>query len=203
MKYFDNLDIRFVYRNLRYYLPSFVRFQIFGRMFRQQKTGKYFMVAKNTKIENFFEAGICCCVGAYSYIGPNVSFGNFVMMSNHVNIIGNDHISNDVGTPSILTGRPKNYYDLKTVIEDDVWIGQGVTIMRGVTIGEGSIVGANSVITKDISPYSIHVGVPAKFIKKRFDNDKIKEHALFLQNFRETKIKLRHDRKPIFMDIVE
>lgn len=182
MKYLDNLDIRFVYRNLKYYLPSFIRFQILGGIFRQQKVGKYFMVAKNTKIEFFFEAGICCCVGAYSYIGPHVSFGHFVMMSNHVNIIGNDHISEEVGTPSILTGRPENYYDLKTVIEDDVWIGQGVTIMRGVTIGEGSIVGANSVVTKDIPPYSIYVGNPAKYIKKGLMMIKLKSTHYFYKN---------------------
>jgi len=53
------------------------------------------------------------------------------------------------------------------VIEDHVWIGTRAMIMPGVTIGEGAVIGAGSVVTKDIPPYSIAVGVPAKVIKKR------------------------------------
>ena len=52
-------------------------------------------------------------------------------------------------------------------IEDDVWIAANCTITKGVTIGTGSIIGANSVVTKDIAPYSIMGGVPAKLIKMR------------------------------------
>lgn len=52
-------------------------------------------------------------------------------------------------------------------IEDDVWIGSHVCINKGVTIGKGSIVGAGSVVTKDIPPYCIAVGVPARVIKRR------------------------------------
>jgi len=194
------MDIYFIYRSLKYYFPSFVRFQLFGYIFREQKIGKYFIAGKNTKIEKKFEAGACCCIGSNSYIGPKVIFGNFVMISNHVNIIGNDHISEEAGIPSILAGRPKNYYDLKTVVKDDVWIGQGVTILRGVTIEEGAIIGASSVVTKDIPAYTIYAGIPAKFIKKRFNDDEIKKHSLFLQKFREGNIKLKHDRKPVFID---
>ena len=51
------------------------------------------------------------------------------------------------------------------VIEDHVWIGDNVFIKEGITIGEGSIIGANSVVTKDIEPYTIHAGVPAKKIR--------------------------------------
>ena len=191
------LDMKFLYRIVKYYIPSILKFNIFGKLFRNQKVGKYFFLGKNARIERYFTSGICCFVGNNSYIGPNVSFGNFVMMSNHVNIIGNDHISNHVGIPSILTGRPDNYHNLNTIIEDDVWIGHGVTIMRGVKIGEGSIIGANSVVTKNIPSYSIYAGVPAKFIKSRFNNEEIKKHSSFLQKFRNGKIKLKHDRKLI------
>lgn len=190
-----NLDVKFLYRILKYYIPSVIRFNIIGRLCRNQNVGKYFFLGKNAKIERNFSAGAYCFVGNNSYIGPTVSFGNFVMMSNHVNIIGNDHISDKVGVPSILTGRPDNYYDLKTIIEDDVWIGHGVTIMRGVKIAEGSVIGANSVVTKDVPSYSVYAGVPAKFIKNRFNEEEIKEHSCFLKNFRDGKIKLSHDRK--------
>lgn len=55
----------------------------------------------------------------------------------------------------------------KVVIEDDCWIGVNVVIMPGVKIGKGSIIGANAVVTKDIPPYSVAVGAPAKVVKKR------------------------------------
>ncbi len=60
-----------------------------------------------------------------------------------------------------------------TVIGNDVWIGNSVTIMQGVKIGHGSIIGTNSLVTKDIEPYTIVGGNPAKPIKKRFDQDTI------------------------------
>lgn len=56
-------------------------------------------------------------------------------------------------------------------IGSDVWIGAGVTLIDGITIGSGSIVGAGAVVAKDIEPYSIVVGNPAKVVKKRFSDD--------------------------------
>ena len=58
-----------------------------------------------------------------------------------------------------------------TVVGNDVWIGQNVTVMPGVHIGDGAIIGANSVVAKDIPPYSIAVGNPCRVIKKRFDDE--------------------------------
>lgn len=67
-----------------------------------------------------------------------------------------------------------------TVIGNDVWIGARVSIMDGVRIGDGAIIAAGAVVVKDVEPYSIVGGVPAKFIKYRFENEQIK----FLLNFR-------------------
>ncbi|MFM6647643.1 MAG: DapH/DapD/GlmU-related protein [Microcystis panniformis] len=53
------------------------------------------------------------------------------------------------------------------VIEDDVWIGCGCKILDGINIGKSSVIGAGSVLTKDVEPYSVVVGVPGKVIKKR------------------------------------
>ena len=52
-------------------------------------------------------------------------------------------------------------------IEDDVWLGVGSTVLDGVTIGKGSVIGAGAVVTKNIPPYSVAVGVPANVIKER------------------------------------
>ena len=61
------------------------------------------------------------------------------------------------------------------IIGNDVWIGYEAVILAGVTIGNGAIIGARAVVTKDVPPYTIVGGVPAKPIKKRFDNKTISE----------------------------
>ena len=60
-----------------------------------------------------------------------------------------------------------------TVVGNDVWIGQHVTVMPGVHIGDGAIIGANSVVAKDIPPYSVAVGNPCRVVRKRFGDDLI------------------------------
>ncbi len=147
------------------YFPMRLKYRIQG-----YKIGKNFVVGKEVNIEKIgFKSGNNVYIGQYSYIGPKTQIGNYCMLSDYVNIIGHDHKFEKLGTPIILSGRP--YDEPKTLIEDDVWIGHGVTIMRGVKIGEGSIIGANSVVTKDIPAYSIYVGVPARFVRMRFKSE--------------------------------
>ena len=67
-----------------------------------------------------------------------------------------------------------------TIVGNDVWIGQNVTVMPGVHIGDGAIIAANSVVTKDIPPYCIAGGNPCKVIRKRFEEDLI-EYLLNLK----------------------
>jgi acetyltransferase-like isoleucine patch superfamily enzyme len=78
------------------------------------------------------------------------------------------------------------------VIEDDVWVGYGAIIISGVRIGKGSIIASGSVVTKDVEPYSIYGGVPAKKIGNRFANDAdLHEHIrLYKLNFSENKLPL-------------
>jgi acetyltransferase-like isoleucine patch superfamily enzyme len=117
-------------------------------------------------------AGKYVYFGPHCNIGPNVSIGEYTMLANNVSIIGGDHEYKRVGTPIIFSGRGKSS---KTQIGIDCWIGAHSIIMRGVIIGDGSIVAAGSVVTKDVEPYSIYGGVPAKKIKNRFDTDEDKQ----------------------------
>lgn len=93
----------------------------------------------------------------------SIIIGDHVFTAANVMIVAYNHCTNDRNTPIISQG----YYDGSVVIEDNVWIGFGVSILAGVTIGRGSVIAAGSVITKSVPPYSIVGGVPAKVIKTR------------------------------------
>jgi len=111
-------------------------------------------------------------VGQECIIGPKVELGPYVMLGPRVMIVGDDHRIDEPGVPMIFAGRPPNR---KTVVEADVWIGAGSIIMAGVTIGRGSIVATGAVVTKDIPPYEIHGGVPAKKIRDRLATQDAKQ----------------------------
>ena len=71
----------------------------------------------------------------------------------------------------------KDAWDYKgdIIIGNDVWIGYEAVILAGVTIGDGAVIGSRAVVTKDVPPYTIVGGVPAKTIRRRFDEDTIRE----------------------------
>ena len=91
--------------------------------------------------------------------------------------------------------------DLSVEIGNDVWIGENVTIMGGVKIGDGAIIGANALVTKDVEPYSINVGVPSKKIKYRFHKNDIE----YLQELKWWNIKIENieENAKYFNDIDE
>lgn len=108
-------------------------------------------------------------IGKHCEINENVFIqgaiiGDYVMIAPNVSLLSNMHIHKSIDKPMILQGKELGK---KVIIEDDVWIGRNVIVMPGVTIGEGSIVAAGAVVNKNIKPYSIYGGVPAKFIKNR------------------------------------
>lgn len=86
------------------------------------------------------------------------------------------HIFEDAFDVAPLTGHPATNGDV--VIGNDVWIGQGATILSGVTIGDGAVIAANATVTKDVAPYEIVGGNPAKPLRRRFSDEVI---ALLLQ----------------------
>lgn len=126
---------------------------------------------KNIKIGNRVFFGHSCHFGVH-----DTTIGNNVMFAPKVALIGDDHNFLEVGIKIIDTGMTQDkfvdkkrlYKQRAIVIEDDVWIGYGAIIMAGVTIGEGSVIAASAIVTKDVEPYAIYLGQPAKKYKDRF-----------------------------------
>lgn len=115
---------------------------------------------KNIKIGSGTFIGKSCRLIAYN---EKISIGDNVLIAANSVILTRTHKYSDTNIPINKQG-----YSNKSVdIEDDVWIGVNCVILYGVKIGRGAIIAANSVVNKDIEPYSIVGGSPAKLIKKR------------------------------------
>ena len=99
----------------------------------------------------------------------NIKIGKWCLIAAHVGIFANNHIFDD----STQYIEDQGVTRQGIVIEDDCWIGHAVTVLDGVTIGKGSIIGAGAVVTKDIPPFSVAVGIPAKVVKSRTDKQLI------------------------------
>lgn len=108
-------------------------------------------IGDGTSIHNYFHCGAAESV----IIGKNVLIAGRVYISDH------DHIFDCETIPPIFSGLKI----LPVRIEDEVWIGEGAAVLKGVTIGKRSVIGTNAVVTKDIPPFSIAVGIPAKVIR--------------------------------------
>lgn len=117
-------------------------------------------------VKNNVSIGDFCHIGAIDYIeiGNNVLFGSKCYVTDH-----NHGIYSSRGVSQSNPKEPPNRRTLlgeKVIIGDNVWIGDNVVILPGVTIGNGSIIGANAVVTNNIPPESIAVGLPARVIKR-------------------------------------
>lgn len=138
--------------------------------------GELFLFTHGGKIE----IGKDCYIGEKTRIrsGNSIKIGNEVMISDDVNIYDTDaHSLNYVLRHKefvevvIFNNLIKDAKDVDiksapVVIEDHVWIGFNVAILKGVTIGKGAIIGAGSVVTKDVEPFTVVAGNPAKIIKR-------------------------------------
>ena len=118
--------------------------------------GKNTFIAKNVTITK-------AEIGNYCSIAPNVSIG-----------LGEHHVDR-ISTSSF---NYQNEYEELTIKEviigHNIWIGTHSVILRGVKIGNGAIIGAGSIVTKDIPPYAIVTGIPAKIMRYRFNSEEIK-----------------------------
>lgn len=137
------------------------------RILRLRHVSSSSLIILPAKISRDFVAGDYSFINRGCTIGPGVTLGRYVMLGPEVMFVGADHVFDLPGVPIIFSGRPPS---LPTIVEDDAWIGARSLIMAGVTIGRGAIVAAGSVVTKDLKPYEIVGGVPARRIRERFAN---------------------------------
>lgn len=119
-------------------------------------------IGENVKINDYVHIG---CTNKV-LIGNNVLIASKVYISDHNHGYYDELNFSKHESPKIAPDKRRITSDGEVIIEDNVWIGEFVSILPGVKIGEGSIIGTMSVVTKNIPPYSVVVGTPAKVIKK-------------------------------------
>lgn len=151
---------------LRNMIRNFRRF-FWKKILRLNNVHSTFLAGGFSSISTDFCAGAFCYVGPGCQIGPGVSINDYTIIGPGVKILGNDHIFNFPGRAVIFSGRP---IFKKTKIGKDVWIGAGAIIMAGVTIQDGAIIAAGAVVVHDVEPMTIIGGIPARFIRNRFNS---------------------------------
>jgi acetyltransferase-like isoleucine patch superfamily enzyme len=153
-----------------------------GSNITNSEFGKYNIVFNDVLMDN-------CKIGDHSYIQKrstifNAEIGKFCSIASNVSVGPGIHKTDGISTHPVffLSNTPlvKKYSDKdlfessrRTIIGHDVWIGEKSVIIDGVEIGTGAIIAAGSVVTKNVDPYAIVGGVPAKILKYRFNENEI------------------------------
>jgi acetyltransferase-like isoleucine patch superfamily enzyme len=133
---------------------------------RQVTLGDYSYIAANARISR-------ASIGKFCGIGPEVMIGLGMHPSRHFVSTHPAFYSriSPCGASFTEEGKFDEFKDVR--IGNDVWIGARAILMDGVTVGDGAIVGAGAVVTRDVPPYAVVTGIPAKVIRYRFSNDEI------------------------------
>lgn len=161
----------------------------FHRKKKIKSCGDNVRIAKKCNLQGNIELGNNVTIGQGAYFvstQANIYIHDYVVFGPNVTIYTGDHPMNFIGkhiceitdTDKINRG---GGYDEDVTIEAGCWIGTRAIILKGVTVGRGSVVGAGAVVTKDIPPYSVYVGVPQSKIYSRFSEDQVREHERILE----------------------
>ena len=145
--------------------------------FRRCVLGK---VGKGNKFRPNVIVTSAAVIGNHNYFGDrtmigNVKIGNYCSFAPDVKIAQSQHALAYITTCQKICSENFGYSlnHVSAIIENDVWIGANAVVMQGVHIGNGAVIGASAVVTHDVPPYAIVVGIPAKVIKYRFSQEDI------------------------------
>ena len=176
LNYKINLPNSFLKKQIRSIWMFYIRYI----KYKMYEIGEdvYISIGVRLWAKNFIKIGKSVYIGKNSLIQTNCIIKDYVLFGENVAIVGKfDHNFKQIGVPisaaSKIRDNDFNFHDNipPTVIGSDVWVGYGTIILEGVNVGNGCIVAAGSIVTKDLEPYWIYGGVPAKKIKKRFDSE--------------------------------
>lgn len=135
------------------------------------------VIGRGANFSSSVELGYGTTIGPFNVITGPVKIGPYCQLGQFVGIYAQDHPTTYLTTyinKNLFNGRLREHIsESEITIGAGVWIGHGAVILRGVHIGDGAIIGANAVVTKDVAPYMIVVGSPAKPIKARFSPEVI------------------------------
>lgn len=185
VKYMYRIVMTFVYHSRHIYITPTVLFSNTTRF------GHWVKIKPKTVISG-------SCIGNYTYIGkkcymPETKIGSFCSISDNIQIISETHPTRDYLSTSPVFYSTNNVCGksfaknqsfqerirvdkhYRVVIGNDVWVGINSIIIGGVTIGDGAIIAAGSVVTKDVPPFAVVGGVPAKIIRYRFTPEDIQK----------------------------
>lgn len=131
-----------------------------GENIRFEKNSYIYAINANLKVGDNFFLGVNSQLCA---VREDIIIGDYCMIAPNCIFVSDDHCFDSIESPMMEQG----FNVGKIVLKNDIWIGANSVILKDIVIGEGSIIGAGSIVTKNIKPYSIMGGVPAKLIKKR------------------------------------
>ena len=159
------MKIRSVIKSIRYKFGWLLAYP--GNIFNHNKVHSSTRIAGGTSLK-------FCTIGKHNYIARrnslyNVEVGNYCCFGPDIHIGGMQHSYWWYSMSPLLSDECKS--PDRTIIGNDVWLGAGCIIKQGVKIGNGAVVGAGSFVNKDVEPFSIVVGSPAKLLKYRFGED--------------------------------
>ena len=155
------------FKLLKQLLLDKLKISSYHRSRRKYDIGEYSYICHTTKIGNA-KIGKFCSIAAEAFIGLGghptclLSTSPFQYTRNKISMLGNILVDEDK-----LVKLPN--FNPPAEIGNDVWIGLRAMIMPGCKVGDGAVVAANAVVTKDVPPYAIVAGVPAKVVKYRFE----------------------------------